>query len=290
MAETQTENRKPAESIQETLEQVRAILQQQDLVEALAQTNESPPRGPAEPRVRPQHIAQLQSKLEKLHPADIASILEQLPLDERLAVWNLVKAEQDGDILLEVSDAVRETLIEDMDADELLAATEQLDTDEIADLAPDLPQEVIADVFRSLSVEERDQLRAALSYPEETVGAIMDFDMVEVREDVSLEVVLRYLRRLDDLPDHTDQIFVVDRGESLKGVLPINRLIVSEPETLVSNVMSTDFITFEPQDRQAYSTCTRSVSLITLRYSELASRWLLRRSWIRPSRKCRVGA
>ncbi len=151
-----------------------------------------------------------------MHPADIAYILEALPLDERLFVWDLVKAERDGEILLEVSDAVRESLIEAMEPTELVAAAEQLDTDEIADLAPDLPREVMQDVFLSLDVEEREQLRAAMSYPEDAVGALMDFDMVTVREDVTLEVVLRYLRRFDELPDHTDQLFVVDREEHLQ--------------------------------------------------------------------------
>jgi len=134
-------------------------------------------------------------------------------------VWDLVKADRDGDILLEVSDAVRETLIAHMDAPELVAATGQLDTDEIADLAPDLPREVMQDVFRSLSAEEREQLREAMSYPEDTVGGLMDFDMLTVRDDVSVEVVLRYLRRLDEMPDHTDQLFVVDRAGVFKGVV-----------------------------------------------------------------------
>ena len=140
-------------------------------------------------------------------------MLEALPLEERLVVWDLVKAERDGEILLEVSDAVRETLIAHMETNELVAATGQLDTDEIADLAPDLPREVMQDVFRSLSAEEREQLRAAMSYPEDTVGALMDFDMITVRDDITVEVVLRYLRRLDELPDHTDQLFVVDRQD-----------------------------------------------------------------------------
>ena len=112
---------------------------------------------------------------------------------------------------------MRETLIAHMDEDELVAATEQLDTDEIADLAPDLPREVIQDVFKSLSPEEREQLRAAMSYEEDTVGALMDFDMISIREDVTLEVVLRYLRRLDEMPDHTDQLFVVDRDGAAEG-------------------------------------------------------------------------
>ena len=112
---------------------------------------------------------------------------------------------------------MRETLIAHMDEQELVAATEQLDTDEIADLAPDLPREVIQDVFQSLSPEEREQLRAAMSYPEGTVGALMDFDMISIRDDVTVEVVLRYLRRLDEMPDHTDQLFVVDRAGRLQG-------------------------------------------------------------------------
>jgi magnesium transporter len=128
-----------------------------------------------------------------------------------LIAWELVNPELEGEILLEVSDAVRESLIESMERTELVAAAETLDADELADLAPDLPQGVIDDVFRGLSVEEREQLRAAMSYPEDSVGSIMDFEMVTVREDVTLEVVLRYLRRFDELPDHTDQLFVVDR-------------------------------------------------------------------------------
>src|SRR3979490_2323508 len=88
-----------------------------------------------------------------------------------------------------------------------------------------------------------------MSYPEDSVGALMDFDMVSVRDDVTLEVVLRYLRRMDELPDHTDQLFVVDRDETTKGVLPINRLIVTDPEVLVASVMNADFISFSPDDK-----------------------------------------
>ena len=118
-----------------------------------------------------------------------------------------------------------------MDTDELVAATETLEADEIAELARDLPQEVMDDVFQSLPVEEREQLRAAMSFEDDMVGALMDFEDVQVRPDVTLEVVLRYLRRFDELPSQTDQVFVVDRDEKLLGVLPINKLLVSDPET-----------------------------------------------------------
>jgi magnesium transporter len=164
-------------------------------------------------------------------------------------VWDLVKAERDGEILLEVSDAVRESLIETMAPEELKAAAESLDADELADLAPDLPPEVIQDVFQSLDSEGREQLRAAMSYPEDSVGALMDFDMVTVREDVSLEVVLRYLRRFDELPDHTDKLFVVDREDHLKGILTLETLLISDPELSVAEVMRKEpVISFTPED------------------------------------------
>ena len=219
------------ENSQQYLQRVIYFLSKQELVETTTHK---------------QDVVELKKLLDKIHSADIAYILEALPLKDRLTVWNLVKAERDGEILLETSEAVRETLIANMDSGELVAATEQLDADEIADLAPDLPRHIIDDLFQSLPLEEREQLRAAMSYPEGAVGALMDFDMVTIREDVTLEVVLRYLRRLDALPDHTDQLFVVDRDEKLKGVLPINLLLVGDPEAKVATIMSTEIVKLHP--------------------------------------------
>lgn len=231
------------------LREIRELLERQQRVETLVHRQEMPRHELVEQLVHKQNQAQLAKKLEGLHAADIAYILEALPLDQRLTVWELVKAERDGEILLEVSDAVRESLIESMEHHELKAAAEQLDADELADLAPDLPSEVLEDVFRGLDTEEREQLRAAMSYDEDAVGALMDFDMVTVREDVTLEVVLRYLRRFDELPDQFDQIFVIDREDHLRGVLPINALLTNDPETEVVAVMRTDALTLRPEDK-----------------------------------------
>jgi magnesium transporter len=236
------------EDLQERLAEVQTLLARHKLVEELVHRQEGPRHDLVEDIVHKQHLHELQARLEPMHPADIAYVLEALPTDERLIVWGLVNPELEGEVLLEVSDAVRESLIESMERTELVAAAETLDADELADLAPDLPQGVIDDVFRGLSVEEREQLRAAMSYPDESVGSIMDFDMVTVREDVSLEVVLRYLRRFDELPDHTDQLFVVDRDEHLKGVLPLNILLVNEVDVEVGTLMQTDFVELEPDD------------------------------------------
>src|SRR6266704_725853 len=192
--------------------------------------------------------AELHGKLDALHPADIAYLLEALPLEERLTVWNLVKADRDGEILLEVTEAVRESLIASMDSAELVAAAETLEADELADIAADLPAGVMEEVVQSLPAEERERLRAALSYPEGSVGALMDFDHVAVRDDVTLEAVTRYLRRMDVLPDHTDQLFVVDREQALKGTLPLSRLIVSDLELEVTRVMVPESVKLHPED------------------------------------------
>ncbi len=246
---TEANNRRETENLQVQLQKVIHLLSKHKLMAGFVQMQEMPHHELTESLVHKQNLAELQQLLDRLHPADVAYILEALPLQDRLTIWDLVKAERDGEILLEASDAVRETLIAAMDGNELVAATEQLDADEIADLAPDLPRYVIDDVFQSLPVEEREQLRAAMSYPEDAVGALMDFDMVTIREDVTLEVVLRYLRRLDELPGHTDQLFVVDRNEHLKGVLPVNRLLVSDPDTEVAVVMSTEMLKLHPNDK-----------------------------------------
>ena len=241
--------------VHEALERAAELLRIHDELQAMAiAAAEEPGSTPPDPQRtlrQTQNLDEIRALLDPLHPADVAYILEALPRDQRLVVWDLVKADRDGEILLEVSDAVRETLIAYMDDHELVAATGQLDTDEIADLAPDLPREVIEDVFKLLPPEEREQLREAMSYAEDTAGALMDFDMVQIREDVTLEVVLRYLRRLDELPDHTDQLFVVDRAEQLKGLVPVNRLLVTDLDVAVGDVMLKDYTQFNANDDAA---------------------------------------
>lgn len=245
------DNQETKESLQESLQQVIALLHKHRLVEELVHKQDMPKHDLVESLVHKQNLVELQKKLDELHPADVAYILESLPLEQRLEVWELVKAERDGEILLEVSDAVRQTLIADMDSDELLAVAEQLDTDELADLAPDFPKDVLQELLESLDIQNRERLQSALGYDEDAVGALMDFDIVTIREDVTLEVALRYLRRLGSLPDHTDKLFVVDRNEILQGVLPLKRLVVKDLDLTVAEVMADDAVVFDPEDKAA---------------------------------------
>ena len=195
-----------------------------------------------------QALGRLHDQLDALHPADVAYILESLPPDDRLIVWHRVKSDRDGEILLEVSDAVRESLIADMDEGEILAAVEPLDADELADLVEDLPEEVLPELMASLDAQQRERVQSALSYAEDQLGALMDFEMVTIREDISLETVLRYLRRFDEIPPQTDKLFVINQENVLTGVLPLHWLLVNPPDKMVSEVMAPDVNTFAPDD------------------------------------------
>jgi magnesium transporter len=237
-----------SESLNEIIDQINELLDNSKLVNDVNEKQDLPKQRLIKNLVDKKNIKKLQNLLNELHPADIADILESLPIETRLTVWDLIKTENDGDILIEVSDAVRQTLIADMDSTELLAATEHLDADEIADIAADLPKNVLQDLLENLDIQNREKLESALSYPEETVGAIMDFDVVTIREDITLEVVLNNLRKIRKLPDHTDKLFVVDRSNLIIGILPLERLIVNQAKTYVRNIMSKDVVLFNPED------------------------------------------
>ena len=224
------------------------MLEKHEIVETLIEKQDAPKQKIIKNLVNKQNINKLERLLSNLHPADIADILESLPIEGRLIVWDLVKVESDGDILVEVSDAVRQTLIADMDSTELLAAAEYLDTDEIADIAQDLPEDVLKDLLESLDVQNRERLESALSYPESTVGALMDYDVVTIRDNVNLEVVLNYLRKLGKLPSNTDKLFVVNSNGIILGILPLKAIVVSDQTAKVKDVMSSDPVLFGPDD------------------------------------------
>ena len=236
------------ESVEDSLRQVMDLLARHKLVESLVHKQDMPRHELVELLVHKQNLAELSKKLDTLHPADVAYILETLPLEERMLVWDLVKADRDGDILLEVSEAVRESLIATMDNRELVAAAASLDTDEIADLAQDLPSDVVQELLKSLDIAKRAQVESSLSYDEDSVGGLMDYDFVTIRADVTLEVALRYLRMLGDLPPHTDKLFVVERDGRLIGSLPLKRMLVHDPDVHVAAVMSDDPVLFHPSD------------------------------------------
>ena len=236
------------ESLNDLIEQIDELLESSEFSENSNDNSVDDKHALIKNLVSKKNISSLESLLDDLHPADIADILESLPVQKRLVLWDLVKSENEGDILIEVSDSVRQTLIADMDSTELLAAAEQLETDEIADIAPDLPEEVLKDLLENLDIQNRERLQSALSYPEDSVGSLMEFEITTIREDLTLEVVLNYLRKIKKLPNHTDKLFVVDKDGLILGVLPLERVIVNAPTTIVKNIMAKEVVLFKPED------------------------------------------
>ena len=175
--------------------------------------------------------------INTLAPAEIGNLLESLPPGKREVVWGLVDAEDDGEVLVHVGDEVRESLLADMDPDEIIAAVEDLDIDDLADLVEDLPDTVIDEVLKSMDRENRERLEQVLSYPEDTAGRLMNPDVVTVRADVNVDVVLRYLRLRGELPDHTDHLFVVSRRHQYLGRLSLASLVTHDDSTPINRLI-----------------------------------------------------
>ncbi|HOV58216.1 MAG TPA: magnesium transporter [Rhodanobacteraceae bacterium] len=175
-----------------------------------------------------------------LAPAEIGNLLESLPPARRRIVWGLVDAEDDGEVLVHVGEEVRENLLRDMDPDEIVAAAESLDIDDLAELLEDLPQTVIDQVLKSMEREDRERLEHMLSYEEDSAGRLMNPDLVTVRADVSVDVVLRYLRLRGELPENSHHLYVVNRRRQYQGRMAFAQLLIADPEAPVNRLMDTE--------------------------------------------------
>jgi magnesium transporter len=182
-----------------------------------------------------------------LHPAEIAQLLESLPPARRSVIWELTDPELDGEVLVELSEEVREELIRGMDADELAAAAESVELDDLADLVDSLPETVTQQLLRHMDQQDRERLTRMLSWPDDTAGSLMNTDTVSVRADVSLEVVQRYLRMRGELPERTDRLFVVDRNDRFLGTLTLVRLLTDDPDRLVGMSLDTEAPRIAPE-------------------------------------------
>jgi len=180
---------------------------------------------------------QIESLLEDMHPADIAHWLESLPSKQRDFIWPLLSPESTGEVLLHLNEELRGSLMRKMDDKDLRQAAENLDTDDLADIIPEMPLNVTQELLLTMESQDRDRLRAVLSYPEDTAGGLMDTDTIMVREDISLDVVLRYLRRRGEIPEGTDKLFVVDRKNKYLGQLTLSKLLTSDPSMTIENLM-----------------------------------------------------
>ena len=172
-----------------------------------------------------------------LHPAEIALLIESLPPAQRELVWDMVDPELEGEVLVELNENIRSGLMEGMEDEELLAVAEGMELDDLAHLVADLPETVTLQLLRSLDQQDRERLSTVLSFPEDSAGGLMNMDTISLRPDVTVEVVLRYLRMRGEVPTKTDRLFVVDRNDMYLGTLALTRLLTEDPEKPVGDLI-----------------------------------------------------
>lgn len=182
-------------------------------------------------------ILSVREFLAELHPSEIADLLESLPAAVRDELWIHIDSSIEGDVISHANAAVRASLVENMDAGQIAEATQALDSDDIVDILQELPDEQADEILLLMDEQNRERVAQILTYPPDSAGGLMDIDAVSVRSDIDADVVLRYLRRLGELPTSFDQIFVVDRSNRLEGVLPLGRLVIADPDTPVNQLM-----------------------------------------------------
>jgi len=179
--------------------------------------------------------------LHGISVAESAMLLDSMPAQQRDFIWPLIEPARLGAILLEIQDDISDARLKALEAEEITAIVESLaDVDDQADLILDLPPDKLVRVLHRLDTHKRARLESVLAYSEDTAGGLMNIDQVTIRADVSLDVVLRYLRMRGELPDHTDQLFVTDRHDHYLGALYLRDLLTNDLEDQVADLMRTD--------------------------------------------------
>ena len=185
-------------------------------------------------------LNQVRHSLNNLSPPDIAHQLETAPPKFRRILWELVDPQISGEVIQELSDEIQSEFLGEMESAEVATLTEGLNVDDIVDILQQLPDRVIPEVLQAMSVQDRQRVESVLTYKEDTAGGLMDTEVITVRPDITVDVVLRYLRRFEEIPEITDNLFVVCRNDKFLGNLALSKLLTCAPTTTVQEVMNTE--------------------------------------------------
>ena len=182
-------------------------------------------------------ITSIQQTLTSLHPSEIARLLESLTPGKRKIIWQLVDQDDEGDVLKELVEDVRQNLIGEMDATELIAATQDMELDDLADLLVDLPETVTEQVITALNQQDQIRLESVMSYDEDTAGGLTNPGIISVRRGITIEVLIRYLKRLNKLPEHTNYIYIVNRNDEYLGAVKLVDLFLEDKNKPIETIM-----------------------------------------------------
>ena len=185
---------------------------------------------------------QVRRLLNSLSASEIAHVLESSPPNERNVLWELVDTDSESDVLQRLSEDVRNYILELMDSSEVAALTETWDVDDVADILQQLPDRVTQEVLDLMSHQDRQRVETVLTYDEESAGGLMNTDTITVRADITIDVVLRYLRRHDEIPAMTSSIYVVNRDDLFIGALPIRSILTADPSVPIYKLMDSEAV------------------------------------------------
>lgn len=235
-------------TLREKIDGIRELLERFHVEDHLIATKGGPQQALEQEVTRRQQGVELERRLRPLHAADIAELLEALPGEERLLVWPHIPERRTGDVLLELDDAVLETMVSELPADQLVATMQQLDADDLGYLGSHLPKEMFQHALAALNSDERSWVRASIAYPEDSVGHLMSSEMIVVHADDTLAQVESMLKGLHELPQHTDKLFVVDARGVLCGALPLQDILLNDENRQVRELTKTRVVRFHPED------------------------------------------
>ena len=190
-------------------------------------------------------INQIKRLLDKMSSSEIAHALESSPPKQRKFLFSLLETNEEGDVLSELGEEIQQDLISEISNDELSEAVKELELDEIVDILQNLPEERTKNILSKMSLRDRKRIEEGLEYPDDTAGGLLNTDVISVRPHHSLELVLRYLRNQEELPENTDKIFVVSKNDVYVGELSISKIITSDPSLIVREIMDTDILPLE---------------------------------------------
>jgi magnesium transporter len=227
---------------------VEELIARQKLVENVVHAQHSDKQSLVENLVQRQHVSQLRDYLQPLHSADLARLLEAIPREQRIAVWNSLEDLKAADVLLDVSPPVRENLLQETPESKILQLLREMDPDDISYISATLPEQVLHQHRNLADSEGLQQLRSSMSYADNQVGRRMSRDFVVLRQDTPLKTARRYLRRLRQLPAGTNQVFVVDERQVLCGSLSLEKLLMGDSDQLVGEVMASKLVRFSDTD------------------------------------------
>jgi magnesium transporter len=237
--------------LQESVAEITRLLEKHRVLATMTHRQQGRRQNLLEQMQHRQNLVELNMRLRGMHSADIAHVLDALPPDDRLTVWQQVDRSQAGFVLVEVSESVRASLVEVLSHGELVSVLTSLDPEDLGYIADSLPQEAVAEVARALDSPDRTTFESASSYPEDRVGRYMTREYVAVHEGRSIQQVLADIRARGELPAQTDRIFVVDSRNLFRGTLALHELLLREPQVRVTGTVDEATVTFTPEEKAA---------------------------------------